>query len=57
MKSPRTSSAWSLAALYEAHSVIDPRETRYYVIDMLDMLEGTQGLIGEHRLSNWPTSY
>jgi acetyl-CoA carboxylase carboxyltransferase component len=52
------SSAWSLAALYEAHSVIDPRETRNYVIETLDMLEGTpSAMIGEHLLSNWPTSY
>ncbi len=52
------SSAWSLAALYEAHSVIDPRETRDYLITTLDTLERTPaGTVGEHRLSNWPTSY
>jgi len=52
------SSAWSLAALYETHSVIDPRETRSYLIDTLAALDGAVGArIGEHRLSNWPTSF
>lgn len=52
------SSAWSLAALYETHSVIDPRETRNYLIDTFDSIDGPEGMrIGEHRLSNWPTSY
>ncbi|MCY4292803.1 MAG: hypothetical protein OXC72_13775 [Roseovarius sp.] len=52
------SSAWSLAALYEAHSVIDPRETRRYLIDTLAALDGSDGArVGKHRLSNWPTSF
>ena len=52
------SSAWSLAALYETHSVIDPRETRDYLIDTFNALEGPAGSkVGEHLLHNWPTSY
>lgn len=54
----RDSSAWSLAGLYEAQSVIDPRETREFIINALDTHfdQRTNG-IGEHLLANWPTSY
>src|SRR3954451_4728202 len=31
----RDTSAWDLAALYEAQSVIDPRETRSFLLDAL----------------------
>jgi acetyl-CoA carboxylase carboxyltransferase component len=52
------SSAWALAGLYEAQSVLDPAETRSFLINTLGIL-GVQGQnrVGEHRLSNWPTSY
>lgn len=54
----RDSSAWNLAALHEAHYLIDPRETR----DLLKHLLNIHGArlsrrTGEHRLSSWPTSY
>lgn len=54
----RDTSAWALASLYEAQTVIDPRETRDYLIRMLDVhrLRLKNG-VGEHRLRNWPTSY
>lgn len=52
------SSAWSLAALYEAHSVIMPQDTRQYIIDTFNAIDGpSDAKISEHRLSNWPTSY
>ena len=52
------SSGWSLAALYEAHSVIMPQNTRQYIIDTFNALDGPSDMkISEHRLSNWPTSY
>lgn len=52
------STAWSLAALYEAHDVIDPRDTREFILNSLNALEkNPQGTVGEHRLMNWPTSY
>jgi acetyl-CoA carboxylase carboxyltransferase component len=54
----RDSSAWSLAGLYEAHSVIDPRATRDFIVDALDAhFDHRSGGIGEHLLANWPTSY
>ncbi len=54
----RDTSAWALAELYEAQTVIDPRETRAYLIRTLDVhrLRLKNG-VGEHSLRNWPTSY
>jgi len=51
-------SAWGLAEHYEAHSIIDPRDTRRHLIRTLEVhrLRLGKGL-GEHRLHNWPTSY
>lgn len=54
----RDSSAWELAALYEAQDVIDPAETRDWLIGMLDVhSRRLENGIGQHRLANWPTSY
>ena len=54
----RDTSAWGLAELYEAQNVIDPRETREYLIRTLEVhrLRLKNG-VGEHLLRNWPTSY
>ena len=52
----RDSSAWSLAALYEAHAVIDPRHTRKSLKGLLKVHCG-DGFVGQHALANWPTSY
>jgi methylmalonyl-CoA decarboxylase subunit alpha len=54
----RDTSAWSLAALYEAQHVIDPSETRVCIIDLLEVHRTKLGSsVGMHRLGNWPTSY
>jgi methylmalonyl-CoA decarboxylase subunit alpha len=54
----RDTSAWGLAELYEAQNVIDPRDTREYLIRTLQVhrLRMRHG-VGEHLLRNWPTSY
>jgi acetyl-CoA carboxylase carboxyltransferase component len=54
----RDTSAWTLAELYEAQNVIDPRDTRDYLIRTLDVhrIRLKRG-VGEHLLRNWPTSY
>jgi len=54
----RDTSAWGLAELYEAQTVIDPRDTREYLIRTLEVhrLRLKNG-VGEHLLRNWPTSY
>ncbi len=54
----RDTSAWALAELYQTQNVIDPRDTRDYLIRTLEVhrLRMNNG-VGEHRLCNWPTSY
>jgi len=54
----RDTSAWGLAELYEAQTVLDPRDTRDYLIRTLEVhrLRMKKG-VGEHLLRNWPTSY
>ncbi len=51
------SSAWALAALYETHAVIDPRDTRSALKRLLEVHCGPHGVVGRHQLANWPTSY
>jgi acetyl-CoA carboxylase carboxyltransferase component len=51
----RDTEAWDLAGLYEAQYVIDPRETRAQLARLLEVYEGRQ--VGEHHLSNWPTTF
>ena len=54
----RDTSAWALAQLYEAQTVLDPRDTRSYLIRTLQIhrLRLKKG-VGDHLLRNWPTSY
>ena len=54
----RDTSAWGLAELYEAQTVLDPRDTRAYLIRTLQVhrLRMKNG-VGDHLLRNWPTSY
>jgi len=51
----RDTEAWDLAGLYEAQYVIDPRETRSHLAQLLEVYEGRQ--VGEHFLGNWPTTF
>jgi acetyl-CoA carboxylase carboxyltransferase component len=54
----RDTSAWSLAALYEAQEVLDPRETRDFLRRTLDVLSlGPDAGRGKRHLANWPTSF
>lgn len=52
------SAPWPLAGLFETQAIIDPRETRNYLKDILRIRarRPTNG-VGAHRLSTWPTSY
>jgi methylmalonyl-CoA decarboxylase subunit alpha len=54
----RDTSPYALAELYEAQAVIEPRETRAWLIAILKVhrLRMTGG-VGRHLLANWPTSY
>ena len=51
-------SVWELAELYEAQTVIDPRDTRAYLIRTLAVHgQRLTGGLGQHRLSTWPTGF
>jgi len=54
----RDTAVWGLAQLYETQQVIDPRDTRNFLIRALAVHRSrmTSG-VGRHRLANWPTSY
>ena len=52
----RDSSAWELAALYEAQTVLEPQNTRTYIANMLAVRTNASS-IGRHFLANWPTSF
>lgn len=54
----KDNTGYDLASVYGAQDVIDPRETRDYLVTSLATFRRSRsGGIGEHRLSNWPTSY
>lgn len=54
----RDNTAYDMASVYGAQDVIDPRETRAWLIDTLGIYARRRsGGIGEHLLSTWPTSY
>ena len=54
----RDTTPWELARMYEAQYVLNPRDTRSWLIRVLDVhrLRMSNG-VGRHRLANWPTSY
>ena len=54
----RGTSAYHLASIFSAQTVIDPRETRDYLIHMLEVHNrGRSGGIGQHLLAGWPTTF
>lgn len=54
----KDTSAYDAAATNAVHAVIDPRETRDYLIRVLDVhrMRLSNG-VGEHLMRTWPTSY
>lgn len=54
----RDTSAYDLGAVNGARAVIDPRETRQYLKQMLEIYEDRpSGGVGQHNLRNWPTGF
>jgi acetyl-CoA carboxylase carboxyltransferase component len=54
----RDSSAYDLASIYSAQTVIDPRDTRDYLLRMLDVHNRSlSNGIGKHLMGGWPTTY
>jgi acetyl-CoA carboxylase carboxyltransferase component len=54
----KDSEPWDMAAMFAVQSVIQPHETRDYLIRMLDVHRQrlTNG-VGQHLMSAWPTSF
>lgn len=51
-------SVWDIASIYAVQTVIDPSETRSFLLEMLDIHEmRITGGVGEHLMKAWPTSY
>jgi methylmalonyl-CoA decarboxylase subunit alpha len=54
----RETSAYDLASIFSAQSVLDPRETRDWLLRMLDVhSRGRRGGFSERRLASWPTTF
>lgn len=52
------SSAFALAGLFETQAVLQPSDTRRFLMSALDIhCGGPKRGIGEHHLCNWPTSF
>jgi len=53
-----TSTSYLAAGKHYIHDVIDPRETRGYIVQALEISHNTRRKgISEHRLANWPTKF
>ena len=51
-------SPYPAAGDYYLHDIIDPRETRNYLINVLKIVRASKSRgIGDHRLANWPTKF
>jgi acetyl-CoA carboxylase carboxyltransferase component len=51
-------SPYGAAGNHFIHDVIDPGETRKYIINALEVSYNQRRKgIGEHRLANWPTKF
>jgi len=54
----RDTSVYPLVQGYYLQDMIDPRETRNYIIQALNIIQNSQGKgIGKHLLANWPTKF
>jgi propionyl-CoA carboxylase beta chain len=52
------SAPWDAAGLYGIHDIIDPRDTRKFIVQALEMLRGSiEKVISEHKLQNWPVGF
>jgi acetyl-CoA carboxylase carboxyltransferase component len=51
-------SPFGAAGAFHIHDVIDPRHTRTYIAEALEIAgDAVSGGIGEHKLANWPTKF
>jgi acetyl-CoA carboxylase carboxyltransferase component len=51
-------SPYAAAGAYYIQDIIDPRDTRSYLVRVLKIIRGAKGRgIGQHNLANWPTKF
>ena len=51
-------SPYPAAGDYYLQDIIDPRETRNYIVKVLQVVRDSQTKgMSEHRLANWPTQF
>lgn len=54
----KDSDVWGLAEMYAVQSVIEPAQTREYLIRMLEVhTMRRSGGVGKHQMAAWPTTY
>ena len=54
----KDSAPYPAAGMHYLHDVIDPRETRNYILRALEICRDRRtGGVGQHRLANWPTKF
>jgi acetyl-CoA carboxylase carboxyltransferase component len=52
------SAPYPAAGMHYLHDVIDPKETRNYIIRALEICQDrTTGGVSQHQLANWPTKF
>jgi len=57
-KMSKGTTAYDMASIYTAQDVIDPRDTRDWLIRMLEVHRmRLTGGVGQHLMRNWPTTY
>ena len=54
----KDSAPYLAAGMHYIHDVIDPRDTRNFIIRSLQVCRNRRtGGVGQHRLANWPTKF
>jgi len=57
-KMVKDTGAYPLAHGYYVYDIIDPRNTRDYIMQMLNIIKNSENRgIGRHLLANWPTKF
>jgi acetyl-CoA carboxylase carboxyltransferase component len=54
----KDSAPYPAAGMHYIHDVIDPKDTRNYIIRALQICQDRRtGGVSQHRLANWPTKF
>jgi len=54
----KDSEPWGAAGVFGVNEIIDPTDTRRFLIQMLELHQDRKtGGIGQHLVHNWPTTF